>query len=105
MLRKLFKLSEGTNCEDDTSFLVAELRSFPMMKLRTRRLPNFQPGGGGLTNFCGAVGGCGGGGCSLVPNSIVYYVGGSLMKSFFVSTSRQTKALDRFKVHTSSTAC
>ncbi|KAM7306730.1 uncharacterized protein ISCGN_010398 [Ixodes scapularis] len=35
MLGKLFKLSESTNCEDDTSFLLAELSTSPVSVLTT----------------------------------------------------------------------
>ncbi|KAM7294400.1 uncharacterized protein ISCGN_023906 [Ixodes scapularis] len=87
MLGKLFKLSESTNCEDDTSFLLAELSTFPVSVLTTGAAQLSQASGDEAVQVYPSVSDTSPEVPDIVKDNVVYYVSGSLVKSFLRSKS------------------
>ncbi|KAM7307928.1 uncharacterized protein ISCGN_011564 [Ixodes scapularis] len=87
MLGKLFKLSESTNCEDDTSFLLAELSTFPVSVLTTGAAQLGQASGDEAVQVYPSVSDTSPEVPDIVKDNVVYYVSGSLVKSFLRSKS------------------
>ncbi|KAM7281500.1 uncharacterized protein ISCGN_005954, partial [Ixodes scapularis] len=87
MLGKLFKISESTNCEDDTSFLLAELSIFPVSVLTTGAAQLSQASGDEAVQVYPSVSDTSPEVPDIVKDNVVYYVSGSLVKSFLRSKS------------------
>lgn len=87
MLGKLFKLSESTNCEDDTSFLLAELSTFPVSVLTTGAAQLGQASGDEAVQVYPSVSDASPEVPEIVKDNVFYYVSGSLVKSFLRNKS------------------